>query len=32
MNPTILQSILWIATLGILVLFVQRRRKRKSNY
>jgi hypothetical protein len=32
MSQTIIQSILWIATLGVLVLFVQRRRKRKANY
>ena len=32
MSQTIMQSILWIATLGVLVLFVQRRRKRKANY
>jgi hypothetical protein len=28
---TITQAILWILTLGALVLFMQRRRKRKSN-
>jgi len=32
MSQTIIQSILWIATLGVLVLFVARRRKRKANY
>jgi hypothetical protein len=32
MNQTIMQSILWIATLGVLVLFLQRRRKRKTDY
>lgn len=32
MNQTILQAVLWIATLGALVLFLQRRRKRKTNY
>ncbi len=32
MDQTILQAVLWIATLGILVLFLQRRRKRKANY
>lgn len=32
MNSTILQAILWIATLAVLVLFLQRRRKRKANY
>lgn len=30
MNSTILQSVTWIATLAILVLYMQRRRKRKS--
>ena len=28
---TITQALLWILTLGALVLFMQRRRKRKSN-
>jgi len=32
MNQTILQAIFWIATLAVLVLYVQRRRKRKTNY
>jgi len=32
MNQTIVQAIFWIATLGALVLYMQRRRKRKSNY
>jgi hypothetical protein len=32
MNATILQAIFWIATLGVLVLFLQRRKKRKANY
>jgi len=32
MNQTILQAIFWIATLAALVLYVQRRRKRKTNY
>ncbi len=32
MNQTIIQAVLWIATLGALVLFLQRRRKRKTNY
>jgi hypothetical protein len=31
MSATLIQSILWIATLGVLVLFVQRRRKRRSH-
>ncbi len=31
MSQTMLQIILWIATLGVLVLFLQRRRKRRSN-
>jgi hypothetical protein len=32
MNETIVQAIFWTATLGMLVLYVQRRRKRKTNY
>ncbi len=32
MSDTIVQAVLWIATLGVLVLFLQRRRKRKANY
>ena len=32
MSQTIIQAVLWIATLGALVLFLQRRRKRKTNY
>jgi hypothetical protein len=32
MSQTIVQAVLWIATLGALVLFLQRRRKRKTNY
>jgi hypothetical protein len=32
MSQTIVQAIFWIATLGMLVLYVQRRRKRKTNY
>ena len=32
MSQTVIQSVLWIATLGVLFLFVQRRRKRKANY
>jgi len=31
MNSTLVQAVLWIATLGVLVLFLQRRRKRRSN-
>jgi hypothetical protein len=32
MSQTVIQSILWITTLGALVLYVQRRRKRKTNF
>ena len=32
MNSTILQAVFWIATLAVLVLFLQRRKKRKTNY
>jgi MYXO-CTERM domain-containing protein len=32
MNETIMQSVFWVATLGLLVLFLQRRRRRKANY
>jgi MYXO-CTERM domain-containing protein len=32
MNQTIIQAVLWLATLGALVLFLQRRRRRKTNY
>ncbi len=32
MNGTILQAVFWIATLAVLVLFLQRRKKRKANY
>lgn len=32
MNQTVIQTVLWVATLGVLVLFLQRRRKRKTNY
>ena len=32
MNQTVLQAIFWIATLGVLILYVQRRRKRKANF
>jgi hypothetical protein len=31
MSQTIVQAVLWIATLGALVLFLQRRRKRKTD-
>ena len=31
MNETILQAVFWIATLAVLVLFLQRRKKRKAN-
>jgi hypothetical protein len=31
MSQTIIQAVLWIATLGVLVLFLQRRKKRKSD-
>lgn len=32
MNQTILQAVFWIATLAVLVLFLQRRKKRKTNF
>jgi len=32
MNATILQAVFWIATLAVLVLFLQRRKKRKANF
>jgi hypothetical protein len=32
MNETLVQAALWIATLGALILYMQRRRKRKTNY
>jgi hypothetical protein len=32
MDQIITQSILWILTLGALVLYMQRRRKRKMDY
>jgi hypothetical protein len=32
MNQTILQAVFWIATLAVLVLFLQRRKKRKANF
>jgi len=31
MSQTTLQAIFWIATFAMLVLYMQRRRKRKSN-
>lgn len=31
MNATIMQAVLWIASLAMLVLYMQRRRKRKTN-
>jgi hypothetical protein len=31
MNQTLIQAVIWIATLGVLVLYMQRRRKRKTN-
>ena len=30
MSNTVLQAIFWIATLGVLVLYMARRRKRKT--
>ena len=32
MNQTIIQSVFWIASLAVLILYMQRRRKRKTNY
>jgi hypothetical protein len=32
MNATILQAVFWIATLAVLILFLQRRKKRKANF
>ena len=32
MNQTVLQAIFWIATLGVLVMYMQRRRKRKTDF
>ena len=32
MSQTMLQTIFWIATFAVLVLFLQRRRKRKANF
>lgn len=31
MNQTLIQAVIWIATLGALILYMQRRRKRKTN-
>ena len=31
MNQTLIQAVIWIATLGVLILYMQRRRKRKTN-
>ena len=32
MNQTITQAVMWVLTMLALVLFVQRRRKRKTNF
>ncbi len=32
MDQNVVQSIFWIATLAVLVLFLQRRRKRKASF
>jgi hypothetical protein len=32
MSATVVQSVFWILAVGILVLFMQRRKKRKSNF
>jgi hypothetical protein len=32
MSNTIIQAVFWIASLGVLVLYMARRRKRKTNY
>jgi hypothetical protein len=32
MSQTLLQSAMWIATFAVPVLFLQRRRKRRSNF
>ena len=32
MNQTTIQAIFWIASLAVLILYMQRRRKRKTNY
>lgn len=32
MNQTLIQAVFWIASLVLLVLYMNRRRKRKTNY
>lgn len=32
MDQTMMQAIFWVGTLAVLVLYVQRRKKRKSTY
>jgi MYXO-CTERM domain-containing protein len=32
MSQTMLQTVMWIATFAVLVLFLQRRRRRRSNF
>jgi hypothetical protein len=32
MSQTVIQAVFWIASLGVLVLYMARRRKRKTNY
>jgi hypothetical protein len=32
MNETVMQSAMWILSVGALFLYMQRRRKRKSDY
>jgi hypothetical protein len=32
MSATVMQAVMWIVSLGALVLYLQRRRKRKSDY
>lgn len=32
MEQTMTQAIIWVATLGALVLYMARRKKRKANY
>jgi len=32
MNQTLIQAVFWIASLALLVLYMARRRKRKTNY
>ena len=31
-STMIMQTVFWVATLGVLVLYVQRRKKRKTNF